>query len=243
MENKLAENIRSYRKDLGLTQEQLAEKLGVTLGAVSKWERGGSEPDLGIIMELAGLFNVSVDALIGYSMRGSDADDEAVRIEELVHRIPFEELAKEYDKALRRFPNHFRLVLGAAEVCNRIGTMEKKEDYLKKALPLYRHAVELISQNRDPCINEVIVRNEMASCYSALKDYKRAVTEYQKNNICGNNDARIGLMLTEKENKPEEGIEYTLQAYLCQFSEASNIFNGFIRYYIAMKEFEAKHHV
>ena len=46
MENKLAENIRNYRKDLGFTQEQLAERLGVTLGAVSKWERGSSEPDL-----------------------------------------------------------------------------------------------------------------------------------------------------------------------------------------------------
>ena len=39
MENNLAENIRAYRKSMGLTQDQLAEKLGVTLGAVSKWER------------------------------------------------------------------------------------------------------------------------------------------------------------------------------------------------------------
>ena len=36
MENRLAENIRSYRKNLGLSQEQLAERLGITLGTVSK---------------------------------------------------------------------------------------------------------------------------------------------------------------------------------------------------------------
>ena len=83
MGNKLAENIRSYRKGLGLTQEQLAERLDITLGAVSKWERGCSEPDLTYIMELAELFHVSVDALIGFSMRVSDADTEADRIEGL----------------------------------------------------------------------------------------------------------------------------------------------------------------
>ena len=73
MENKLAENIRAYRKSLGFTQDQLAERLGVTLGAVSKWERGSSEPDLAYIMDLAELFHVSVDALIGFSMHGCDA--------------------------------------------------------------------------------------------------------------------------------------------------------------------------
>ena len=83
MENNLAENIRSFRKSLGFTQEQLAERLGITLAAVSKWERGSSEPDLSYIMDLAELFHISVDALIGFSMRSTDADAEAERIEEL----------------------------------------------------------------------------------------------------------------------------------------------------------------
>ena len=39
METRLAENIRAFRKQRGLTQEQLAEVLGVTVGAVHKWER------------------------------------------------------------------------------------------------------------------------------------------------------------------------------------------------------------
>ena len=56
MENKLAENIRGYRKSLGITQEQLAERLGITLGTVSKWERGSSEPDLGFIMRSCSMF-------------------------------------------------------------------------------------------------------------------------------------------------------------------------------------------
>ena len=42
MVTKLSENIRKFRKERGLTQEQLAEVLGVTVGAVYKWEAGDS---------------------------------------------------------------------------------------------------------------------------------------------------------------------------------------------------------
>ena len=42
MEWKLAEQIRAYRQEKGMTQERLAEAVGVTVGAVSKWETGGS---------------------------------------------------------------------------------------------------------------------------------------------------------------------------------------------------------
>jgi len=53
METRLAENIRMFRKQQGLTQEQLAEVLGVTVGAVHKWETRMSTPELGLITEMA----------------------------------------------------------------------------------------------------------------------------------------------------------------------------------------------
>ena len=66
MEMKLAENIRLFRKQRSLTQEQLSEVLGVTVGAVHKWEAGLSIPDLRLIMEMADFFDTSVDVLLGY---------------------------------------------------------------------------------------------------------------------------------------------------------------------------------
>lgn len=57
MELKLAENIRTFRKTRGLTQEQLAEALMVSVGAVSKWEKGASIPDISLILEMAGYSN------------------------------------------------------------------------------------------------------------------------------------------------------------------------------------------
>ena len=57
-------NIRSLREERGLTQEQLADKLGVTFQSVSYWERDEYKPDIEKIIKLAEVFDVSVSALI-----------------------------------------------------------------------------------------------------------------------------------------------------------------------------------
>lgn len=63
MKLKLATNIHTLRKERALTQEQLAEALGVTIGAVSKWESSTTTPELEMLMEIADFFEVSVDNL------------------------------------------------------------------------------------------------------------------------------------------------------------------------------------
>ena len=60
-----AEIIVRSRKALGLTQEGLAQKLGVTNQAVSKWESGQSCPDLALLPLLADLFGITIDELFG----------------------------------------------------------------------------------------------------------------------------------------------------------------------------------
>ena len=58
MELSLSDNIRTFRKQRRMTQEQLAEVLGVTVGAVHKWESGLSVPELAMIVEMADFFDV-----------------------------------------------------------------------------------------------------------------------------------------------------------------------------------------
>ncbi|MCH5164664.1 MAG: helix-turn-helix transcriptional regulator [Clostridiales bacterium] len=60
----IADNIAFYRKEIGLKQSELAEKLNYSDKAISKWERGESYPDIATLVELAKLFNVTVDQLI-----------------------------------------------------------------------------------------------------------------------------------------------------------------------------------
>ena len=61
----LGNNIAIYRKRIGLTQEQLAEKCGVSRQAITKWEADSSEPDVSKICLLADLFGIEVDTLLG----------------------------------------------------------------------------------------------------------------------------------------------------------------------------------
>ena len=65
MEQTLGKRISFHRKRLGLTQDQLAERLGVTAQAVSKWENDLSCPDIAMLPKLASLFGISIDALLG----------------------------------------------------------------------------------------------------------------------------------------------------------------------------------
>ena len=61
---KLGSRIADRRKAVGLTQTQIAERMGVTPQAVSKWERGLAFPDLAYLDDLAKLLNVSMDTLL-----------------------------------------------------------------------------------------------------------------------------------------------------------------------------------
>lgn len=80
MEIKLAESIRTFRKERSLTQEQLAEVLGVTVGAVYKWEAGLSTPELPLIVEMADFFDTSIDVLLGYILKDNRIDATARRL-------------------------------------------------------------------------------------------------------------------------------------------------------------------
>lgn len=65
MEETLGKRIVAGRRRIGLTQEQLAERLGVTAQAVSKWENDQSCPDIAMLPKLAEIFGITTDALLG----------------------------------------------------------------------------------------------------------------------------------------------------------------------------------
>ena len=60
----LGEKLKEARKQASLSQEQLAEKLGVSRSAVAKWETGNGIPDVGNLKVIAQLLNVSIDYLL-----------------------------------------------------------------------------------------------------------------------------------------------------------------------------------
>ena len=82
MELTLSQNIKKLRKEKKMTQEQLAEVLGVTVGAVYKWESGLSVPELPLILQMADFFDVSVDMLLGHKMKDNSLESVLERLTE-----------------------------------------------------------------------------------------------------------------------------------------------------------------
>ena len=62
----LADNLKKIRKDNNLSQEQLAEKLGVSRQSVSKWESGLSYPEMDKVLQICQLFNLNINELINF---------------------------------------------------------------------------------------------------------------------------------------------------------------------------------
>ena len=92
MKNSIGSNIKYYRKQLGLTQEELAGQLFVTPQAVSKWESDAGLPDTAQIVPLAKVLNISTDAIFGLE-QGNYDEIAAAKV-----HVKFRELRSQIDK-------------------------------------------------------------------------------------------------------------------------------------------------
>ena len=66
----LEEQIRNYRKQAGMSQEKMAELIGVSRQAITKWENGTGTPDIANLVAIAELFQISLDELLLNEKRG-----------------------------------------------------------------------------------------------------------------------------------------------------------------------------
>lgn len=100
----LGEKIASARKEEGMTQEMLAEQLGVTRQAVSRWETGLSVPDAGMLVRIAGALDTTVNDLLGEE-EPEQGRDLAAELEALNRQ-----LAEREERSRRRWRAFFAAV-------------------------------------------------------------------------------------------------------------------------------------
>lgn len=231
----LHKNICKLRKEHSMTQEQLAEALGVTFASVSKWERGVATPELNLIAEMADLFEVSIDALIGYEFRNNDKQSVVARLKQYFHDRSNEDVYTDIEKALQRYPNYFDVVYNSARIYRVRGLCQKKSEYSRRALSLYHHACMLIEQNTDPEISEISIRNEMADIYFALGEYDKGLEILKQYNPCRLNHSLIGQILASACDDPEGALPYLSMALLDLTEKHMQIVMGYINVYVYCK--------
>ncbi len=134
----LSENLKKYRLLKNLTQEDVAEYLGITAQSVSKWERGESYPDITFLPALANIFETSVDLLIGM---------DTIRAEETRYNIHKKAVAYQrcgdynsaeqtYRDALLIYPNKPGMILGLASTLALKGNTNEAIELMERGLPL-----------------------------------------------------------------------------------------------------------
>lgn len=87
---KIGKTIRKYRKEKGLTQEEMATRLGVTAPAVNKWENDIAYPETAKLIELGKLFNCSMDYLLREEVTeksGVQTSDFTGKVEEISRKV------------------------------------------------------------------------------------------------------------------------------------------------------------
>lgn len=239
MTTNLAVNIRKYRKKRGLTQEQLAEALGVTTGAVYKWEAEKSLPEIGMLMEIADFFDMSVDVLLGYEVRKNDRGSTLARLKAYVHNRNSEESLVEAEKALKKYPNYFDVVYVCAKIYQVRGYDFQRKDCFGRALELLERAKLLFEQNTDEMISMLSMQRDIAEIYVQLEKPEKAVEILKKENPARVNHALIGNALASGCKKYEESMEYLSLALLDSIVSQMFIISGYVNVYEHKKDYQS----
>lgn len=112
-ELRFSENIVRMRHEKGITQDELAEFMGVTKASVSKWETRQSLPDILLLPQLASYFDVTLDELLGYEPQLGKEQIKCIyhRLAEDFAHKPFEEVMQESKKLVKKYYSCYPFLL------------------------------------------------------------------------------------------------------------------------------------
>lgn len=135
----LSKNLVQQRRKAGMSQEELANYLGVSKAAVSKWENEQSFPDILLLPELATYFNISVDELLGYEPQLSREEirRQYVRFRDAFEKREFAEVLVECKEMIRKYYSCYPFLLQMAVLLmNYAVTMPERQDVMEYVLEL-----------------------------------------------------------------------------------------------------------
>ena len=207
---KIGEVIRKYRKEKGLTQEEMAGRLGVSAPAVNKWENNVSLPDVSLLAPIARLLEITTDTLLSYKDELTDAElnQRAEEFVRLAQAEGFDNAWSWAQKQIQEYPNSETLIMLMVQMMDgyrMILGVKDAEQYTQRLYELYDRLLH--SQN-------VEIRQEAAVSFfhNCLRD-----NNFEKAEECLSCIPKRSFNLK------------LLQAKLCNAKKRARKRNGFMR--------------
>lgn len=134
----LPKNLKKYRLLKNLTQEDIAQYLGITAQSVSKWERGESYPDITFLPALANVFETSIDLLLGMDTIRAEETRLSIHKKAVAYQRDgdYDSAEKIYRDALLIYPNKPGMILGLAGTLALKGNTDEAIELMERGLPL-----------------------------------------------------------------------------------------------------------
>lgn len=176
MELSIGKNIQNKRKALGLTQDQLATTLGVSIAAVSKWETGGAYPDITLLAPIARLLGVTVDDLLGFEPQLSE--DQVMELckkcAKLFESSEYENAVSFAEKNIREHPNSSLLNLRMGNVFMMHIPCVRAEDDATNLLGRAEALMKKAAESEDITIREAALHS-LSALLMQQKRYEEAL--------------------------------------------------------------------
>lgn len=210
---KIGEIIRKYRKELNLTQEEMAARLGVTAPAVNKWEKGVSLPDITLLTPISRLLNITLETLLSFQeeLTAAEIGDIIKELDQKMEAEPYDEVFQYGSDLIHKYPNCYQLIWQIAVVlqarllfANRREkeTLEDEEKYCVQIEKWYLHALE--------SNDESTRRNAAGSLfqyYMRKEEYEKAESYLPFFPEGSTDQKRHQAMIYSKTNRKEEAYK------------------------------------
>ena len=142
-EIRIGMKIIEKRKEKGLTQEELADYLGISKPAVSKWESGQSYPDITLLPVIASFFDITVDELFDYQPQMNKPEIRKLyrKLSQLFTQTGFEEAYQEWSGYVKKYYSCWPLLMNMAILLlnqvNLVPSQARREEVLGEAIRLF----------------------------------------------------------------------------------------------------------
>lgn len=224
----IGEVIRTYRKQKNMTQEEMANYLGVTAPAVNKWENGNSMPDITLLAPIARLLGITLDILLSFREELTEEEINSF-VQEVDNRFRVENEAYEevflwVKEKIECYPNCYRLIwqmaviLDAWRLIKGVSDLEKYDSYI---LDWYERALhsedEKIRTGAADSLFTFFMRKEQ---YEEAEKYLSCFSEQSPER------KRKQAFIFSKTGKTKEAYKAYEELLFSEYQMLSMVFNG-----------------